>query len=622
MNHLIAGKPGCCVTRVAILLAFTTPAFALHIIPDELGDPHFTSGPCPQIVPPDGAACPNSAATCPAFYNPKLLPTGYNSVSYCATVPAGIGFNSPGFTLLSMPLTAQEQQAFLRAAKAVESYVTDDVTVVVEPYKVAYLDSSGNNFVFFLGNEYWNPVCGADALLPPYSNQAPAIIQNPDGSFSYQNLPETYTEVLNALKKKNAANDIPMTLINYLPSHSQINVEWPQQFYAWEAPTNFASDSLGNFLVGLANFFPITAGAKPFTLCAAPAAMKMLGFGRSFQKNGHTIDDINSPQTNMNVTLAGTDGAVVIPDFTTIPPVFGPWAWIYDSTAPSVIKTQVPKAFYERSLNLFLPELSCADPTQCRFPQGAQGGYNLIGTFNHELNHILGVMQSQYYKTGGAGTSLAYTYGTALYLLDLFDLDSDYVVPGFGHPGIQSNADFTATPRNNDPFEPNTVRFASTNPASPPLTPWVQFGFRDHLMVYTISNGSPQFFPFMNASPQVGNPDGDIGFQWGYLDTQSSRQTLFIDPNLVTLPAMDVVHPNVQAGLLAGALDVNTIREYSELASQGWNIDYSTLTNPYNTRSPLAKWYQTCFYANGVFTTSKNPSCKFSVTPQDLQFLQ
>src|SRR5579859_908809 len=128
MMHRIFGRPGNCIARVAMLLVLSAPASAMHIIPDQLGDPHFTKGPCPQIVPPDGAACPNAAATCPAFYDPNLLPPGYNSVSYCATVPAGIGFNSPGITLLTMRLTAQEQQAFLRAAKEVESYVTDDVT--------------------------------------------------------------------------------------------------------------------------------------------------------------------------------------------------------------------------------------------------------------------------------------------------------------------------------------------------------------------------------------------------------------------------------------------------------------------------------------------------------------
>ncbi len=604
-----------------VLLCVTTPAFALNIIPNAPGDAHFTKGPCPNIAPPDGAACPNGAATCPAFYNPALLPAGYTSVSYCATVPAGLGFNSPGNTLMSMPLNAQEQQAFLAAAQRVASYVTDNVTVTVEVYKVAYLDSAGNNSLFFLGNEYWNPVCGADALLPPYSTQAPTIIQNPDGSFSYQNLPETYTQVLTALQTKNAANLTPLDLINYLPSQSQISVEWPAgpaNFYAWQGSSNFSTDLVSNFLVGPAGFYPVTPAAQPFTLCAAPAAMKMLGFAPVFQVNGHTIDDINSPQNNMNVTLPGTDGALVIPDLTVFPPNTSPApTWIYDPTDPAVVATQLPKAFFQNSLNLALPQGSCSDPTQCRFPNGANPGTDLVGVFNHELNHILGVMQSQYYKIGNEGTSLAYTYGTALYLLDLFDLDSDYVVPGYGHPGIQSNADFTAAPRNNDARQPNTIISASSAAG---LTPWIQFGSHDHLMVYSLTGG-PQYFPLMDASAQVYNPDGDIGFQEGFFSTQTARQVVFLDPNLVNLSAMDVVHFNVQAAGVAGTIDVDTIREYSELAAEGWNIDYTTLADAYNTPSPLAMWYQACFDASGVFTTRTNANCRFSVTAQDLAAL-
>jgi hypothetical protein len=605
---------------VAAWLCFATPGSALHIIPDQLGDPHFTSGPCPQIAPPDGAACPNGAAACPAFYNPALLPSGYNSVSYCASVPAG-----PGTTMRTMPLDGNEQKAFLLAAQRVESYVKDNVTVVVEPYKVAYLDESGSNQVFFIGNEYWNPVCGVDALLPPYSNQAPTIAQNADGSFAYQNLPETYSSVLSALKAKNATNLRPMALTNYLPSQSQINVEWPAYFFGWQYSTNFESDLVSNFTVGQANFFPVTAGAKPFTLCGSPATMKMLGLASSFQTNGHTINDINSPQTAANVTLEGTDGAIVIPDFTVIPPNSAPpFAWIYDDTDATVVGRQLPAAFFERSLNRALPNLSCDDPTQCQFPKGANGGRDLVGAFNHELNHILGAMQSQYYKIPFEGTALAYTYGTALYLLDLFDLDSDYVVSGFGHPGIHSNADFTAVPRNNDASEPSTIVFASTASA---LTPWVQFGSRDHLMVYKVDGGTPQYFPLMNGSAlntgQIYNPDGDIQQQVDRVQVSADViRSVFVDPLLVSLPWKNVVHTNVQSSSVPAVIPVDTIREYSELAAQGWNIDYSTLTNAYNQSSPLAKWYQTCFDANGMFTTGMNKNCKFSVTPQDLKFLK
>jgi hypothetical protein len=237
------------VLLITCLAGFANPALALHIIPDQVGDPHFSSGPCPQIAPKDGATCPNGASTCPAFYNPKLLPAGYDSVSYCAQVPVGIGWSSPGLTLLTMPLNTNEQKAFLAAAEKVESYVKDDVTVVVEPYKIAFLDSTGTNYAsaFLLGNEFWNPVCAADALLPPFSSQAPRIIQNPDGSFSYQGLPETYTKVLNALRRKNANNDQPMELIDDLPNYAQINVEWPSTFYGWQTSSNLSAQTLSNY---------------------------------------------------------------------------------------------------------------------------------------------------------------------------------------------------------------------------------------------------------------------------------------------------------------------------------------------------------------------------------------
>ena len=564
--------------------------------------------------------CPNGASTCPSFYNPALLPNGYNSVSYCALVPSGIGFGVPA-TTRTIQLDEREQRAFLKAAQKVESYVTDDVTVVVEAYKVAYLDNNGNNIVddIFGGNEYWNPVCGADALLPPFSTKQPTIVQNPDGSFGYANFPETYTEVLESLKAKNRSNLSPMTLIDYLPSQSEINVEWPEQFFAWQAPTDLATDQVSNFLVGPSGYYPVTAGAKPFTLCASPAAMKMLGFAPAFQKNGHTIDDINSPQNNMNVTLPGTDGAVVIADFTVIPPMSAlPYLWMYDSTDPGIVATQLPKAFFTKSLNNALPQLSCNDPAQCQFPEGFNAGFDLIGLFNHEINHVLGLMQSQYYKVGGEGTTLAYTYGTALFPLDLFDLDSDYVVPGYGHSGIHSDSDFTLVPRNNNTYEPTTVTSAST---AAQLTPWVQFGLHDHVMVNRVKDDTPSYFPLMNES--LFNPDGDIQQQFGFVNqSQTEISFVLVDPKLVNVAPLDVLHFNVQSGSeFIANIVVDTIREYSELAAEGWNIDYSTLSDPYHTLSPLAKWYQTCFDANGVFTTARNKNCKFSVTSQDLQFL-
>lgn len=613
MNHIRRSFRA--VLLVATLLSPAGFAFALHIVPDHPGDPHFTAGPCPKIVPRDGATCPNGATTCPAFYDPALLPAGYDSVSYCATVPGGVGFQSPGFTLMTMPMTAQEQKAFLKAAHQVEHYVKDHVTVVMEPYKAAFLDSNGNNYQFFGGNEYWNPVCAADALLPPYSTQVPTIVANPDGSYSYQNLPETYTIVLEALKQKNASNKSPMQLIDALPGQQEIDVEWPATFFGWQRDANFEGNTVANFLVGTSGDYPITPGAKPFTLCDAPAAMKMLGLAPLFAQNGHTIDDINSPRQNMNVTLPGTDGAVVIPDLTSLPPVNSSSTWIYDSTRPEVVRTQLPKAYFEKSYDFYLGG-SCSDPSRCRFPAGVDPGEDLIGVFLHEINHVLGVMQSQYYKVRGEETSLTYTYGTALYLLDLFDLDSDYVVDGYGHSGIHAYSDFTLAPRNNDSYEPTTVYQGST---AADLTPWVQFGSRDHVMVYDVINGLAQNFPFMNYS--LGNPDGDVQVQTGYLSTPEAGRLVFVDPELVNLSALDVVHPNAQSGISPrSTIFVNTIREYSELSAQGWDVDYKTLNkNIYSTVSRVAKWYQTCFDSNGVFTTAVNSKCKFSVLANDLK---
>jgi len=601
-----------CAKRAMVLLVTVVSAVHLlnaqtghlHIVPDHVGDTHFTSGPCPDIVPPDGATCPNNTATCAAFYNPALLPAGYNSVSYCASVPAGVGFLSPGITMMTRPLNVEEQKAFLKAAAFIEGFVKDDQTVVIEPYKVDYLDEYGNNYVFFGGNEYWNPVCAADALLPPFTNEQPTIVQNNDGSYSYQGLPETYTPVLDALQQKNARNMSPMKLIDYLPSQSEINVEWPQTFYGWQDNTDVASDLVSNFLVQPSYNYPITQNAQPFTLCAAPAAMKMLGFAPMFAKNGHTIDDINSPEYNMNVTLSGTDGALVIPD--------AEWYWMLDSTDPNIVKTQLPKAYFEQSLNYALPYSACSDPTVCQFPEGINAGTDLIGVYKHEIDHVLGLMQSQYYKVSGEETSIAYTYGTALFLLDLFDLDSDYVLPGYGHAGIHSYTDFKYAPRNNDTYEPQTI-LGADSPSG--LTPFTQFGKHDHVMVYAVTEGFPSYFPMM--SDTVGNPDGDIQFQQGtvYSDWYTVYRPYFVDPLIQATPALDELHLNVQAAFIGGTIAVQTIREYSELAAEGWNIDYSTLKNQYRTRSPLAEWYTQCFDENGVFTTSKDSKCKFDVRP-------
>ena len=606
-----------CSVLYCLVLFVSLASAQLHIVPDHVGDKHFTSGPCPNIVPKDGASCPGGAQTCAAFYDPSLLPSGYNSVSYCAAAP-GLGFGASGFGLLTLPLDKKEQRAFLRAAETVGSYVGDRRTVVMEPYKVAFI-LNGTNYTFFYANSYWNPVCAVDALLPPFSNTQPIIVQNSDGSYSYQGLPETYSVVLNALKSKNASNQSPMELINHLPGRDEINMEWPPTFFGWQASTDLASDLVSNFLVGISNNYPISSGTKPFTLCSSPAAMKMLGFGPSFATNGHTIDDMNAPQYNMNITLPGTDGAVVVPDLTAIPPAnTPPLRWIYDDRNQSIIRTQLPKAYYEKSANFALPKLSCDDSIQCVFPKGFNGGLDLTGLFHHEINHVLGVMQSQYYKVPYEDTSLGYTYGNALFLLDLFDLDSDYVVSGYGHSGIHTYDDFKSAPRHNNTYVPTTIYQATS---ASQLTPWIQFGSHDHLMVYGVNDGQAQYVPLENYS--VFNPDGDVQLQWGLVANSAGTQKslVFIDPDLISLPPMDVVHFNLQAAERDGIITVNSIWDYSEVASQGWDVDYSTLRRSDRTISPLATWYRTCFDENGMFTTAKNSHCKFSVLPKDLEFL-
>jgi len=144
----------------------------------------------------------------------------------------------------------------------------------------------------------------------------------------------------------------------------------------------------------------------------------------------------------------------------------------------------------------------------------------------------------------------------------------------------------------------------------------------DHVMVYALEDGSPQYVPFTNES--IGNPDGDIQLQYGGVFNQdhTNGRLVLLDPLLTDLAPMDEIHFNVQASASPGTVAVDTVREYSELAAEGWNIDYSTLRDPYHTVSPLAKWYQTCFDANGVFSTAKNANCKFSVTPQNLKLLK
>lgn len=568
------------------------------------------------MKPLDGAACPNNASKCAAFYNPSLLPAGINSVSYCSQVLVGQGFGSPGYTMLTMPLTQQEQQSFLASAQTQQTIIKEKtpISVVMEVYKVAYLDTKGNNNVFFAGNEYWNPVCASDAYLPPFSQNSYNVVLDSNNGYDYSPaLPDTYTGVVAALQSKNAQNDHPMSVINALPSSSTINMEWPNSVFAYSVDSNVDGYNLHNFLFAPSYYISIPAGAKPLTLCDSPAAMKMLGFGPSFNKNGHTIDDINSPAYNPYVTLSPTDGALVIPDVTNYPPPGLPtFTWDYNSADPAVVNAQLPKAYYEKSVNYLLPRMSCTNPGSCAFPQGVNTGRDLRAVFTHEINHVMGVMSSQYYKVPYEGTALTLPYARALYLLDLFDLDSDDISPVY--------AGFTAARRNNNGWGPNTILYGygSLYP-----TPWIQWGYQDHLFTYENTPGTPQYFPLMNYS--LGNPDGDIQEEAAYYDTWNNqwfRRSVFVDPLLANMPESNAVSLNPQAEAGISFLHTMTVREYSELSAQGWNVDYSTLTDPYSTVAPTWKWYQTCFDQNGVFTTAYNSNCKFSVTPDVLKFLQ
>src|SRR5262249_55805725 len=229
-----------------------------------------------------------------------------------------------------------------------------------------FIDSHGNNNLWFLGTEFWNPVCGADQYLPPFSNDTPST-GTAEGTPYYDQLPQSYDQVLSALQAKNTANGAnKMMLVDYLPTYDQINVEWPSFFYGYSAVSNVDAYNTKHFLATPSTYYIIPSSWKPFTLCAAPSVMKMLGMSANFNVNGHSIDDINSPAYNPFVTLPGTDGSIVIPDFTKYPiKSFTPLQWIYDATDPSIVSTQLPKAFFQNTVNFDLPKLSCNDPRNC-----------------------------------------------------------------------------------------------------------------------------------------------------------------------------------------------------------------------------------------------------------------
>src|SRR5262249_25055443 len=95
----------------------------------------------------------------------------------------------------------------------------------------------------------------------------------------------------------------------------------------------------------------------------------------------------------------------------------------------------------------------------------------------------------------------------------------------------------------------------------------------------------------------------------------------YVDPLLQNLDPKNIVHLNAQSNSARSTIDVVTDRDLFQLASQGWNIDMSKADNAYSTIAPTWKWYQTCFDDNGVFTVAKNRNCKYSVSAQDLTFL-
>ena len=192
-------------------------------------------------------------------------------------------------------------------------------------------------------------------------------------------------------------------------------------------------------------------------------------------------------------------------------------------------------------------------------------------------------------------------------------------MPGYGHPGIRTYSDFTTAPRHNNTYVPTTVYNANS---ADQLTPWIQFGSHDHLMVYALTDEKPQYVPLENYS--VFNPDGDLQLQWGLVANAAGtkKNLVFIDPNLVSLPPLDVVQFNLQAAERDGITSVNSVWNLSEVAAQGWDVDLSVLDELHPSVSHLANWYQTCFDESGMFTTAKNKHCKFSVLPKDIAFLQ
>ncbi len=512
---------------------------------------------------------------------------------------------------------------------------------------------------------------------PPHGTYDPngnGLTDTSLGTYSYVGIPQTYDVMVQALKAKNAKNPRPFALTPYLPSNKDINVEWSSTFNYTKADSNIIqNDVKQNFWIN--SFYALNdgpnivgtngdllpyppgpeKGTKPLTICGSPANMKVLGLDKKFNTKSFSFQEINNPAHNPWVTVKGTDGAMTMANFADAPsdPSQVPFVvhvsdpkyfnWILDPASKSIQQQQLPIAFYtQRNIASAQSWGACDDPAKCVWPKGFNWGIDMVATVQHELHHLMGIMTSEYYKQALEGNGVAASYGNALFVMDLFILDDNAVAKQKGDPFVNGNGQVIMTsasqwakaPRSLDSNYPilnnsgsTNVRYDSTGNTliSPPPTPWIQFGQHDHLFVYK-DKDSFKYFSLQNYSSF--NPDGDtqiVNYKKirGYNSTDDTAVGLnyvFIDPDITSQNQLNRLGQGVQANSIRGTADVATEREYQVLSALGWNVaPASPITRKYEAPAlaPTAKWYATCFDANGVFHASKQ--CKFSVLPEDLE---
>jgi hypothetical protein len=255
------------------------------------------------------------------------------------------------------------------------------------------------------------------------------------------------------------------------------------------------------------------------------------------------------------------------------------------------------------------------------------------GAVEHEMRHLLGIMSAEYYRQGYEGNGLGYAYGNALFVLDLFQLDSDSPVAG--------PSDFAKARRN---LDVNVSTFSSIvtatfpNPNEPNFQ-WIKYGSHDRVFVYTTGKGQFRSYPFMNYI-NMGNPDGDIQAsiqKWlqycvGCAHTDDNlvaMTTHFTAPYILQLPATYEVHGDQQSNSLAGTYDLASERDLKTLSALGYDVDLSYLNGDSNgpgatKKARTANWYLACFdpttgeFLDGQMVATAHHGtqlCNYSVMP-------